>query len=59
METTEKTRVSDMKHLCYSCTQIFATCFGNTIVWGADIDPDAVGENIDKVCECDGYCCKG
>ncbi len=47
--------VSEMSHRCDSCFHHFGNCAGSDIIWGADFDPDAVGTDVDKVLECDGY----
>jgi hypothetical protein len=46
---------ADVRHLCDTCRNDFATCGTKMIVWGIDRDPTATGADADAVLECDGF----
>ena len=44
-----------MKHLCDDCVHDFPTCDSSAVLWGIDVNPEAVGAEADTVIECKSY----
>lgn len=43
------------QHLCATCAESFDECRPQHVVWGIDLNPDAVGAEADRCVWCSGY----